>query len=652
MVWTIRKRLCAVLGLLICHLANASGEWQHGLSFFGPLRYPPDFAHFDYVNPDAPKGGYVRVPELGTWDSFNGLIASGRPAEGINFWDQNNLLYDRLLAPASDEPTSRYGRLAEGVLVAPDYSSITFRLREGARWHDGVPITTADVEFTFRAMKEHGSPIIKTLLVPVDRIEVLDRRTFRYHIGDTGARNSVTALLLGLLQVFPKHYWETRDISRTVTEPPLGSGPYRIASYHIGRYVEYERVDDYWGRDLPVNRGRYNFDRIKFDYFRDDNVMREAHKAHSLDIRVETVAKMWAGAYDFPAVHEGLFKRRIVPLANPTGMVWGIFWNLRLPRFQDIRVREALWLMYDFAYINRVLMFGFYEQSESLFHGSPMAHGPTITPGELALLEPFRDSLPERVFTEQFRAHPSSGYGYRRDNLRRALELFAQAGWIIRDGVLVHRNTGERFTIEFLVVSPVLERALLPYTFLLRKAGIDATTRAPEVSNWLYRKRTREFEAGMQHIIAGHMPGPYLRVRLHSSEANVEGSINWTGIQHPAVDALLQHILEARDEPALLAATRALDRVILWHFYYIPWLTNPPVRMTWWDQYGFKTMDGLTRVGYLDAWWWDEDKAKRLEQRLAEPQDTRQAGTTPSSSHLGDSISSSPMSRGRFPLAE
>ena len=290
MVSTIRNRLCTVVALLICQVANADGEWQHGLSFFGPLRYPPDFPHFDYVNPDAPKGGFVRVPELGTWDSFNALPAVGRPAGGLDFWGQGNLLYDRLLIPSSDEPTSRYGSLAEGLMMAPDYSSITFRLREGARWHDGVPITTADVAFTFHAMKEHGSPVVKTLLAPVDRIEVLDQRTFTYHIGDAATRNFVTAMLLCNFQVFPMHYWEKRDISRTVLEPPLGSGPYRVGSYHVGRYIEYERVDDYWGRDLPVNRGRFNFDRIKFDYFRDDNVMREAHKSHSLDIRVETVA--------------------------------------------------------------------------------------------------------------------------------------------------------------------------------------------------------------------------------------------------------------------------------------------------------------------------------------------------------------------------
>ena len=606
--------------LLVCASAGAfaSIEYRHGVAFISALKYPPGFTHFDYVNPDAPKGGRVRVPRTGTWDSFNSFIHKGRAAAGLSFTniDQPLLLYDRLLEPAADEATSQYARLADGVAVAPDYSSVTFRLRAGAFWHDGEPVTVDDLVYTLDVLKRHGSPVVKTLLKDVAGAERISADEVRYHAVEGAPENPNLPLLIGGLPVLPKHYWTARDPSSTTIEPPLGSGPYRIESFVVGRHVTYERVRDWWGRDLPVNRGRYNFDEVKFDYFRDDHVMREAHKSNLLDIRPETVAKSWAVDYDIPQVHAGLLKKELLKLSRPAGLWWPVFWNLRHERFQDMRVREALWALYDYVWINRVLLHGYYDRGLSIFQGSQMAQSGLPSADELELLEPWREHLPPRVFTEVYEPPDGDGQGHNRDNLERALALFEAAGWIVRDGRLVHEATHERFKIEFVVVAQTLVRALLPYMETLERVGIECTARAPEVSNWLYRMRRRDFDGGMVAYIPSSIPGLELRSRFGSDNADIEYSLNWSGVKDPAVDYLIDRVIGARTERDFFAATRAFDRVMLWNFYLIPGMALPGYRLVYWDRFGQPATASLDRSTYLDTWWWDADKDAYLAEEL------------------------------------
>jgi microcin C transport system substrate-binding protein len=606
--------------LLLLSMGASANEYKHGFSLLWELKYPPDFEHFDYVDPDAPKGGTLRLPQMGTYDSFNSFIHVGRQAAGMSFLSPTNLFYDRLLEGAADEPVSAYGRLAESVKVAGDHSYVAFRLRDGAYWHDGEPITAADVIFSFETYKRHGAAWIQNMIRDIARVEQTGSREIRYVMREGMVSNPSIPQAIGVMPVIPKHYWEGRDPSGTTTVPPLGSGPYRIADHRIGRYVTYERVDDYWGRDLPVMKGRFNFDVIKYDYFRDEKVMLEAHRGNVVDIRTDNNAKNWATEYDFPAARNGLFRQELFPTTSPVGLTAPVFWNLRVERFQDIRVREALWLLYDFEWINRVLHFGFYERGASLFHGAPdMMQTGVPSEAELELLELYRDQLPDRLFTEPYRPPSNSGYGMNRDNIDRALELFAKAGWQVRDGRMEHVTTGERFSINFVLVSHTQGRALLPYLNVLNRIGIETSVRVPEVSNWQYRLRTGAFDASKAAMFPFRLPGLALRNHFGSQTADLSFGVNWGYVKNPVIDALTEHVIRADDKDTFIAAVRAVDRVILWHFYFIPGIASRGTPLVYWDKFGRPQHAGaLERVPWLDTWWWEPDKAQRVEQELAE----------------------------------
>jgi microcin C transport system substrate-binding protein len=589
-------------------------DYQHGHSLVFALKYPAGFEHYDYVNPDAPAGGMLRLSASGKYDSFNHFSGRGRVVAGLN--TDPALVYDRLLDVSADEPSARYGLLAEGVAWADDYAWIAFKLREGAYWHDGEPITIDDVVFTFETLKEHGSVTLKTNLRDVIRAEIIGPREVRFVNDPSGANNRTVVHHLGSMDILPKHYWQDRDPGRTTSVPPLGSGPYRIADHHMGRYVVYQRVSDYWGRDLPVMRGRYNFQWIKYDYFRDQSVMRQALKNGHFDLMIEYVAKSWSIDYDFPAAHAGLFKQWSQSLNVPGGLWFPVFWNQRQARFRDVRVREALWLLFDFPYVNRVLMHGYYNEGRSLFQGSDMAHrGPPST-DEVALLEPFRNQLPARVFTTEFNPPPDQGYGYNRMHVRRAMQLFNEAGWVMRDGRLVHAESGERFRVNFVVPAPTLVRALMPYMETLSRVGIDVSARAPEQSNYVFRMRQRQFDGGMQVIAPGSLPGANLRNQFGSASADIDWSINWAGIRNPAVDYLIERIANAQNERELLAATRALDRVVLWNFYFIPGMADTGVRHVYWDRFGRPETEPLQRRTFYDTWWYDAERAARVDEGM------------------------------------
>lgn len=606
--------------LLLVSVSASAIEYRHGTSYLAPLSYPADFQHFHWVNPDAPKGGTLRLTEAGTYDSFNHFIHWGRPAASADVTEGANLrlIYDSLLEEAPDERTAHYGLLAEGVAVADDYSWVAFKLREGTYWHDGEPLTVDDVIFSFDTFKTYGAATIRTSLSDVERVEKIGPREVMYHTREGSLRNPNLPLYLGKLPVLPAHYWKDRDPSKTTVVPPLGSGPYRVADYQIGRYVTYERVEDYWGADLPVNRGRYNFDRIRYDYFRDGDVSREALTAGVVDIRPESEAKVWATAYDnLEPIRNGLLKRQLIEVTRPLGMWFPVFWNQREPRFQDIRVREALWLLFDFDWINRVLLFDYYSHATSFFHETEMSQRGLPSAAELRLLAPVRERVPERVFTEPYAAPDTSGYRVGRKNVRRALSLFSEAGWVLRDGRLVDARTGEGFRIEFVVPSQALVRDLLPYIDALEGVGIEASARLVEVSNWYYRLRTRQFDASMIPIRPDNIPGIGLRNYFGSASADMDFSRNYASVKDPAVDYLIDRVIEADTNDEFLAATRAVDRVLLWGFHYVPAMGQPGYRLVWWDRFGVPDHEPLQRFVYYDAWWFDPERSARVDRTLA-----------------------------------
>lgn len=592
--------------------------YHHGWSYVLPLKYGPDFKHFDYTNPNAPKGGTLRMSQLGTFDNYNNLPDKGRLLAGYEGGGPGALVYDSLMTGAADETQSSYGRLAEGVAVEQDYKWVAFKLRDNAYWHDGKPLTVDDVVWSFESFLEHGSVGLKTALRDLERVFAFGDNEVCFVTKEGVEINPAQPFIYGGQGILAKHYWADKDLSKTVTEPPLGSGPYQLDEVDFGQLAVYRRFEDYWGRDVPAMRGRYNYETIRWVYFRDEQVITEAHKADVLDFREETVSKNWTVKYDFPEVHAGLFKKRLIYLNRAWGMWWPAFWNVRVERLADRRVREALFLLYDFPWTNRVILHGFYHYADSFFFNSPMAWEGLPSEDELALLNQVRDQVPPRVFTEEFTMPESDGYGTNRDAMKRALELFAEAGWILRDGELRHETTNERFVIDFVFVSPMLLRAKSPYMKRLNQVGIETSAVSPEVSNWLHRMRARKFDGGGYIFIPGNMPGIDLRNRFSTLSADEPNSQNWMGIKNPAVDFLIDKVNEARTARDLYAATRALDRVLLWEFYVVPGMGQPGYRAVYWDRFGFVDFGPLSRVPVIDAWWWDEKKEQALQDGLAE----------------------------------
>jgi microcin C transport system substrate-binding protein len=587
--------------------------YQHGISYLQDLQYPADFAHFRFVDADAPKGGRIRVGEMGVWDTFNALSFTGRPVFGVSVTHENvSLIYDSLLTHAIDTPADRYGRLAQGVAVAEDGAWIAFQLRAGARWHDGRPITADDVAFTFEAYKHRANATMRQAMEPFERVEVLNDLEVRYWVREGQRGQPGLPLRIGALAVLPKHYWEPRDVSRSTLEPPLGSGPYRIGAYRPGGQITYERVDDYWGMDLPVNRGRYNFDQIVFDYFRDDQVLYEAVKGDLIDLRQELVPARWSRGYDTPAVRRGTLVKELLQLLRPAGLHWPLFWNMQVPRLQDVRVREALYLLMDARWVNRVLNHDFWDTPTSFFFDSEFAHRGPPSARELALLEPFRDRLPERVFTQEFTLNAHHGSGWHRDNVLRALALFEEAGWEVRRNVLVNVQTGEPFTLRLLTASPALAASLVPYVQVLKKVGIEARVSAPENSSWLHRSRVGDFDGNMLSFEPDNTPELFVSWFFSSSTVGQPFSPNWAGIVDPAVDALIDAVAGAASYEDYVAALRALDRVLLWNFYYVPTMSRTHHGAVYWNRFGRAEHGRLVRVAAIDTWWWDVSRAGRI----------------------------------------
>jgi microcin C transport system substrate-binding protein len=590
----------------------ASPAWRHGVSHFGNLKYPSGFKQFDYVNANAPKGGAARLIVLGTYDNFNMVVAGvkGTLFAGIG------LIHDTLLVPALDEVSSEYGLLAEAVSYPDDFSSATYRLRAQAKWHDGKPVTPDDVIFSFNAFKKFSPQAAAEYRHVVKAEKTGDREiTFTFD----GPGNPALPKIVGHLTILPKEWWagtdkdgKKRSIGKTTLEPPMSSGPYRIKEFSPGRTVVYERVKDYWGRNLNVNIGRDNFDELRFEYFRDSTVAIEAFKADSVDWRVENSAKNWANAYDFPAVQEKRVVLEEFPINN-IGIMQAFAFNIRRDKFKDPRVRLAFNYAFDFEEMNKQIFFGQYKRIASYFQGTDLAATGLPTGRELELLKTMRGKVPAQVFTTAY-SNPVCGTPAKvRDNLRKAVHLFREAGYEVRNQQLVDKKTGEPLTIEFLGNNPLFERVFLFYKPSLERLGITVSVRTVDEAQYVNRLRTWDFDIITYVWGESLLPGNEQRGYWGSQAADQPGSENVIGIKNPAVDAIIEKIIFAKNYDDLVAATKALDRILLWNYYVVPQWSYGKVRTARWNRFSHPhTMPKYGLTAFPTLWWWDAAKAAKV----------------------------------------
>lgn len=575
----------------------------HGMAMHGEPKYKAGFPNLDYVDPKAPKGGQITSAAIGTFDNLNGFVLKGIAAAGLG------LIYDTLTSNTSDEAFTSYGVIAETMEVPDDRSWIIFNLRPEARFHDGKPITPEDVIFTFETLKTKGHPLYRSYYADVAKVEKLGER--RVKLSFASRTNRELPLIVGQAAILPKHYWEGRDFERTTLEPPLGNGAYRIANVDAGRSITYQRVADYWGKDLPINRGRENIEIIKYDYFRDPIVAFEAFKAGQIDFRQENVARQWATSYDFPAVKDGLIKREEIAHQLPAGMQ-GFAFNTRRPLFKDPRVRQALTLAFDFEWSNKTLFYGSYKRSLSFFSNSELGSRGLPQGEELKILEKFRGKVPEEVFTKEYKLPTTDGSGtLSRDQLREAFRLLKEAGWEIKGKALANAK-GEPFEFEILLSDPNWERITLPYVKNLERLGINARVRTVDSAQNQKREDTFDFDMTVAVFGQSQSPGNEQRDFWHSAVADESGSRNLMGIKDPVVDALIDLVIEAPDRESLVQRTRALDRVLLWGHYLVPHWHLGKWWLAYWDKFDRPKALPPFSPGFPDIWWIDNARAAAL----------------------------------------
>lgn len=594
---------------------NPGAKWRHGLSLFGDLKYPAGFAHYDYVNAKAPKGGIARMVAFGTFDNFNIVVSGVKGSVGAGI-DQ---IYDTLMAPALDEVSAEYGLLAEQVSYPDDFSSVIYRLRTEAKWHDGKPVTPADVIFSLEAFKK-SHPQLSAYYRHVVKAEQTGERDITFTFDGPGNRE--LPQIVGQLNVLPKHWWEgtdasgkKRDITQTTLEKPLGCGAYRIKDFTAGRTIAYERVPDYWGAKVNVNIGRDNFEELRYEYFRDSTVALEAFKADQIDWRNENSAKNWATAYDFPAVAAKRVVLEEFPIRN-SGAMQAFVPNARREKFSDPRVRRALNFAFDFEEMNKQIFFGQYKRVGSYFEGTELASSGLPQGLELEILEKVRGKVPAELFTAAY-TNPVNGNPENvRNSLREALRLLKDAGYEVKDRKLVKVSSGEPFTCEMLASDPNTERFFLFYKPSLERLGIQASVRTVDDAQFENRLRQWDFD-----IITGSWgqslsPGNEQRGFWGAQAADQPGSRNLAGIKNEAVDAMIERVIFAKNREELVAATKALDRVLLWNFYVVPQWTYGKVRSARWDR--FSHPDPLPKYGlsaFPTVWWFDKDKAAKAGSR-------------------------------------
>ena len=584
-------------------------QWRHGTSLLGSPKYPADFPHFAYVNPEAPKGGVLRLSETGTFDSFNPILPKGNVAGGVN------LMYDQLMVSALDEVSTEYGEIADALRYPDDFSSVTYRISPRARWHDGRPITPEDVVWSFEATKQYN-PSQAFYYQHVKKAEVTGEREVTFTFDQAGNRE--LPHIVGQLTVMPKHWWtangpdgKPRSIAETTLEIPLGSGPYRLKSFEAGRSVTWERVPDYWGKDLPTHVGADNFDEIRWEYFRDETVELEAFKGDAYDVRFETTAKNWATAYDFPARKDGRVVLESIP-SKGSGVMVGFVPNLRRDKFKDPRVRLALSYMLPFEDMNRTVFFGQYARVSSYFYPTELAATGLPDAAEVALLKEAEKAgpIPPEVYTTAFSNPEANDAVAERANLKKAYDLFAAAGWTSKGGKLVDAK-GEPFRFEFLMNGPTFERVAVRWREQLAKIGIDMTVRPVDSSQYVNRLRSRDYDVIYTGWGESLSPGNEQFNYFGSEAADRDASQNYAGIKNPAVDALIKQVVYAANRTDLVTATRALDRVLLWNHYVIPGWTLAATRMARWDRFSHPDPLPAYATGFPNIWWFDAAKAAK-----------------------------------------
>lgn len=573
------------------------GRPVHGLAMHGEPKYPADYTHLNYVNPDAPKGGTFRLHAVGTFDSLNPFIVKGVPAAGIG------MVYQSLLESNKDEAFSEYASLASSVEVPEDRSWAIFNIHESALWHDGQPVTADDVVWSFEALTTMGAPFYRAYYGEVKTVEAITPHRVKFTFA--GADNRELPLIVGQMTILPKHYWtaEGRNFADTTLTPPPGSGPYKIGTVRPGESIEYVRVKDWWAADLPINRGRYNFDRIVYEYYRDANVAMEAFLGGRYDFRQENTARLWATAYDSPAVRDGRIKKDTIPHELPQGMQ-GFIYNIRRPVFQDIEVRRALAYAFDYEWSNKQFAYDSYTRTRSYFSNSDMAATGLPDAAELALLDPFRDQLPEAVFTQIYNPPQTDGSGNLRAHLRTATQILDAAGYTLgKDGVRVHKDSGVRLEFEFVDNNPAFERWIMPFIRNLERIGVKATYRTVDEAQYQNRMNNFDFDMTVMVIPQSSSPGNEQREYWGSDRADMVGSRNYIGIKDPVIDALVEQIIRAQTREDLITRTRALDRVLQWGYYVIPNWHMPAWRVAYWNKFGQPATTPEYGLSVTDVWW-------------------------------------------------
>lgn len=595
--------------LLLTAVAAHADEKRHALSLIGTPKHGPDFKHFDYVNPKAPKGGSARMTAVGTFDTLNIIPYKGNKARGLQ------LIYEPLMAGSLEEPSAEYAHLAEWVSYPPDYSSVTYKLRDQARWHDGKPITPDDVIFSLNMLKEQNAQYAFYYKNIIKAEKTGDREvTFRFDEKNNRELPQITGQLL----VLPKHFYENaggaaRDPAKTWLDIPLGSGPYRVKGFEAGRYVSYERVKDYWGAELPTSVGTNNFDELRFDYFGDRQVAFEAFKAGQIEFFTESSAKSWATNYAFPAVGAGkVIQRGDIVLKNPEPMQAFVL-NTRRPKFADPRVRQAFNLVFNFEWMNQNLFYGQYKRVSSFFENTELAAQGLPQGTELEILEAVRGQVPAEVFTTVFKnpVNDASSMIDRR-NWREAARLLQEAGWDVKDGVAINTKTGEELTADFLLVQPDGVRVVEPFKQALERLGVKVSIRVIDAAQYQSRIDEFDFDIITDTFPQSESPGNEQRDFWASDAAARSGSRNTIGIKDPAVDKLIDRIIFAKDREELVAACRALDRVLLWNHYVVPQFFAPNERIAYWNRFSHPNPLPSRAIGFPTVWWYDQEKAAKL----------------------------------------
>jgi microcin C transport system substrate-binding protein len=606
----MRRLVCVVLALLLSFgaIAALAAAGSHGLSLFGELKYGPDFKNFEYVDPNAPKGGTMKYSAIGTYDTLNPFVVKGVPAAGIG------QIFDTLMVASEDEPASEYGLVADRVELAPDKLSVLYTMRKEARFHDGSPMTPDDVVWTFNTLRAEGHPMYRSYYGDVTEVAQEGERGIRFRF--KSAENRELPQILGEMPVLSKKYWSGRDFTKTTLDPPLGSGAYKVDTLDPGRSVTYKRVPDYWGAQLPVNQGRHNVDVIRYDYYRDGTIALEAFKAGQYDIRLENAAKNWATGYDSPALRAGLIKKELIPNQLPSG-IQGFGYNLRRPLFQDPRVREALAYAFDFEWSNKNLFYGAYTRTRSYFDNSELAATGLPQGDELKILEKFRGKIPDEVFTKEYDPPKYDGSGNIRDGLRAALALLKAAGWSFKNEKLVNDKTGQPFEFEILLAQPELERIVLPFAKNLERMGVTARVRTVDVAQYEKRMETFDYDMSVASFGASLSPGNEQREYWGSKAAEEEGSRNLLGVKSPVIDELIEELIRSPDRASLIAHTRALDRVLQYGYYLIPNFHLSAYRVAYWDKFRRPKVSPKYGIG-LDTWWVDPKAEQTIEAKKGE----------------------------------